>query len=190
MRLRCVRVLEDRVDFVLEVGAPGSSAVRASAAAALMERLPGLADHRCSTGGDHLFTEELAVTEPAHLFEHLVLEIMACAGSPRSVHGQTVWRKGDDVFRVSIYDDDDAVCVGAARLALRMIEDAFAGRTVRDPRDAIERIGSLRATPSRKRSAIDPPRAAVLRYPATPEPGDPHDVDVREEGVIGPATPP
>ncbi|HAL30920.1 MAG TPA: hypothetical protein DCP20_09445 [Coriobacteriia bacterium] len=171
MRLRCVRVLEDRVDFVLEVGVAGSPDARASAAAALLERLPGLSDHRCSTGCDHPFAEELAITEPAHLFEHLVLEIMSCAGSPRSVHGETMWRKGDDAFRVSVYDDDDAVCVGAARLALCMIDDAFADRAVRDPRDAIERLRSLRAEPSRKRGVIDPARAAVLRYPATPEPG-------------------
>jgi hypothetical protein len=190
VRLRCVRVLEDRVDFVLEVCEAGSPDAHAAAAAAVVERLPGIASHRCSTGDDHPFVHELAGTEAAHLFEHMVLEVMACAGSPRTVSGETVWRKGDNAYRVSIYDDDDAVCVGAARLALRMLDDAFAGRTVADPRDAIERIRSLRTMPSRKVCVIDPPRAAVLRYPATPEPGGAHDVDVREEGVIGPATPP
>jgi len=146
-----VTVLEDRVDFVLEVDAEVSPDVRASAAAVLLERFPGLAGHRCSTEGDHSFTDELVDTELAHLFEHLVLEIMACAGSPRSIHGETVWRKGGDAFRVSIYDDDDAVCVGAARLALRMIDDAIAGGTVCDPQDGIEHIRSLRAIPNRDR---------------------------------------
>ncbi len=72
------------------------------------------------------FAEELCDTEDAHLLEHVVLELLHRAGASPDIHGETVWRKGDDAYCVSIYDDDDVLCLLATRLALRII-DAAAG---------------------------------------------------------------
>ncbi len=158
LRLRCVRVLDERVDLVLEFDSRNlpDAARRDVAAERLLAWLPGLARHRCSTEVDRPFTQEMRDTEVPHLFEHVVLEVMACAGSPRSVAGHTVWRKGEDAFCVSIFDDDDAVCAGAARLALELIEHALGDGATADIHTRIADIAALRVTPNRHPGAIDP----------------------------------
>ncbi|MEL7666989.1 MAG: hypothetical protein AAGU73_02150 [Actinomycetota bacterium] len=158
LRLRCVRVLDERVDLVLAFDAEDAPDVarRGAAAERLLEWLPGLARHRCSTEVDRPFTQEMRDTEMPHLFEHVVLEVMACAGSPRTVAGHTVWRRGEDVFRVSIFDDDDAVCAGAARLALSLIEHALGDGAPVDVHARIADVAALRAKPNRQPGAIDP----------------------------------
>lgn len=156
MRLRCVRVLEDRIDLVLEADpAPVAGEVAEHAAARLLAWLPGLESHRCSTDGVHPFAEELRGTETPHLLEHVILELLVRAGSPH-VRGETVWRRGEDAYCVSIFDDDDAVCLAAARLALRLI-DAALGRGAPTDIDAeIGRLAAVRAMPNRHLGAIDP----------------------------------
>lgn len=158
LRLRRVRVLDECVDLVLEfdVGDAPDAARRGTAAERLLEWLPGLARHRCSTEVDRPFTEEMRDTEVPHLFEHVVLEVMACAGSPRTVAGHTVWRRGEGAFRVSIFDDDDAVCAGAARLALSLIEHALGDGAPVDIHARIAEVSALRTTPNRQPGAIDP----------------------------------
>lgn len=129
---------------------------RDTAAERLLEWLPGLAQHRCSTDAVRPFTQEMRDTEVPHLFEHVVLEVMARAGSPRTVAGHTVWRRGDDAFRVSIFDDDDAVCAGAARLALALIEHALGDGAPVDIHARIADVAALRSKPNRQPGAIDP----------------------------------
>jgi len=145
VRLRCVRVFDDHVDFILESGshthAPGTAE---QAVARLLEWLPGLRNHRCSTGGTRSFAEEMLTTEVAHLFEHVVLEVLVRVGSTDEVRGETVWRKGEDAYLVSINDDDDVVCIAAARLALRLIDSAFSERATPDTTAEIARIAALR----------------------------------------------
>ena len=157
VRLRCVRVLEDRVDLVLEAATspvPGEVAERA--AARLLRWLPGLESHRCSTNGAHPFAEELRGTEAPHLLEHVVLELLVRAGSPRGICGETVWRKGEDVYCVSIFDDDDAVCLAAARLALRLVDAALGDGVPLDVDTEVDRLAALRVMPNRQPVAIDP----------------------------------
>lgn len=158
LRLRCVRVLDERIDLVLElekVGAP-DPARREAAAKRLLEWLPDLASHRCSTESDRPFVREMRDTELPHLFEHVVLEVMARAGSSRTVTGHTVWRRGDDAFCVSIFDDDDAACAGAARLALTLIESALGESASPDVDAGIAGVAALRVKPNRQPGAIDP----------------------------------
>lgn len=145
VRLRCVRVFDDRVDFIVESGS-GAHAPEAAEQAAdrLLEWLPGLRNHRCSTGDTRPFAEEMLTTEPAHLFEHVVLEVLVRAGSTGEVSGETVWRKGEDAYLVSIRDDDDVVCIAAARFALQLIDSAFARGPAPDTRAEIARIAALR----------------------------------------------
>jgi len=157
VRLRCVRVLEDRIDLVLEAdAAPITGEVAERAAARLLDWLPGLVLHRCSTDGAHPFVEELRGTQTPHLFEHVVLELLVRAGSPFGVRGETVWRRGEDAYCVSIFDDDDAVCLAAARLALRLIEGALGDGMTFDIDVEVGRLAALRATPNGEPFVIDP----------------------------------
>lgn len=145
MRLRCVRVLDDRVDLVLEADpSPAPREVAERAAARLLTWLPGLESHRCSTGGTRTFAEEMRDTEAPHLLEHVVLELLRRAGSVDGVRGETVWRKGDDAYLVSIFDDDDALCLSASRLALRLVDAAFGGAGPIDLDAEIARVAALR----------------------------------------------
>ncbi|MBN2247094.1 MAG: hypothetical protein JW733_00195 [Coriobacteriia bacterium] len=145
VRLRCVRVLGDRVDLVLEADPdPAPREVAERAATRLLAWLPGLEAHRCSTGDARTFAEEMRDTETPHLLEHVVLELLRRAGSCDGIRGETVWRKGDDAYLVSIFDDDDALCMRAARLALQLIDAAFGDGCAPDLDAEIARMVALR----------------------------------------------
>jgi hypothetical protein len=84
----------------------------------ILELLPDLVRHRCECGSARGIVAELADTELPHLLEHVALELMARAGSPRSLRGETTWdfaTDGRGVFRVSLEYDDDLVALAALR---------------------------------------------------------------------------
>ena len=85
-----------------------------------------------------------------HLFEHVVLELMAEAGSPRSLKGETAWdfkRDGRGVFRVSLEYDDDLVCLGAIKIADRLMRFVLEGGEAPDARAEARRLAALRDWP-------------------------------------------
>jgi hypothetical protein len=87
--------------------------------------LPGLVRHTCENGTDHGIVAELADTETPHLLEHVAVELMALAGSPRTLRAETVWdfaRDGRHVYRVRLAFDDDLVALGALREGLRIVD--------------------------------------------------------------------
>lgn len=91
---------------------------RPDLAATALEWLPGLARHSCENDTGLRFVDELRDTESAHLLEHIACELMALAGSPRSLKGETSWdfvQDGHGVFRVSLQYDDDLVALGALK---------------------------------------------------------------------------
>jgi hypothetical protein len=145
MRVHSVTVCPDRVDVIVKV--EGADAMRTSlddaVAARALRVLPGLATHRCVNDDSRTFAEELVDTEIPHLFEHVVLELMANAGSPRSLKGETAWdfrRDGRGVFRVSLEYDDDLVCLGAIKTAGRLVCYMLEGG---DPPDVLAETGGL-----------------------------------------------
>lgn len=149
MRVHSVTVCPDRVDVVVKV--EGAAEMRTSLDAEIADRalavLPGLAGHRCSTGPERTFAEELSDTEVPHLFEHVVLELMAEAGSPRDLRGETAWdfrRTGNGVFRVSVEYDDDLVCLGAIKTADRLMCYLLGEGELPDVEAATEHLASLR----------------------------------------------
>lgn len=152
MRVHSVTVGSHRVDVVVHVD--GADAMRTSfdqsVAARVFALLPGLADHRCLNDDGKPFAEEIADTEVPHLFEHVVLELMAQAGSPRSLKGETAWdfrRDGHGVFQVSIEYDDDLVCVGAVTLAARVLEHVLDGAAAPEVAIEVEALRALRGWP-------------------------------------------
>jgi hypothetical protein len=153
MRVQSITVCPDRVDVVVsaEQGEHVRTALGAGVAERALELLPGLATHQCINDDGRSFLEELAETEVPHLFEHVVLELMALAGSPRSLRGETEWdfrRDGHGIFRVVLEYDDDLVCLGAIKAADRLMGYVLAAGPAPDVSGEVERLGALRAVPS------------------------------------------
>ena len=93
--------------------------------------LPGLVRHTCENGTSHGIVAELADTETPHLLEHVAVELMALAGSPRTLRAETVRdfaRDGAHVYRVRLSYDDDLVALGALREGVGIV-DWFLGLT-------------------------------------------------------------
>lgn len=152
MRVTSVTVCSDRVDVVVQV--EDARAMRTSLDETIAGRalavLPGLANHRCFNDAGRTFAEEIADTEVPHLFEHVVLELMAEAGSPRSLKGETAWdfkRDGRGVFRVSLEYDDDLVCLGAIKAADRVVRFILEGGEQPDAGAEAQRLAELRSWP-------------------------------------------
>jgi len=107
--------------------------------ARILSLLPGLLRHRCECGSAHGIEAELADTEIAHALEHVALEIMALAGSPRTLRGETAWdfaRYGRGVFSVSVEYDDERVARTALKVARAVIDSIC--REVDSPDIAVE----------------------------------------------------
>lgn len=152
MRVHSVTVCPDRVDVVIKVESDAATRTSLDTAVAgrALELLPGLARHRCFNEDGRKFADELADTEVPHLFEHVVLELMAEAGSPRSLRGETAWdfkRDGRGVFRVSLEYDDDLVCLGAIKTAGEVVGYILRGGERPDVGAHTDSLAALRGWP-------------------------------------------
>lgn len=134
------------------VRVPEASMRTASAAPGLRRRceelLPGLDRHSCRNDAGKRFADESEDTETAHLLEHVACELMALAGSPRSLQGETAWdftRDGRGVFLVRLEFDDDVVALGALKEAVKVVEWLLTGLSPRPDVDAaVERLRNTR----------------------------------------------
>ena len=122
MRVESVTIGPDAVEAILsfDSGEPLRTSQVPSFAERFLTALPGLRGHVCENGAGMTFPEELRDTEIAHAVEHAALEVMAMAGSPATLRGETGWdfaRDGRGVFRVRLAYEDSAVAVGALRYA-------------------------------------------------------------------------
>lgn len=123
-----------------------------------VELLPGLARHTCENESGLDALREFADTETPHLLEHVASELMALAGSPRSLRGATEWdfaRDGRGVFRVRLEFDDDLVALGALREAHGVVEWLMAGErqgdsaaSMPDVSAAVARLRAVRSRPA------------------------------------------
>ena len=97
--------------------------------------LPGLVRHTCENGAGHGIAAELEATETAHLLEHVAVELMALAGSPRTLLAETTWdfaADGRHVYRVRMGYDVDVVALGALRAGC-IIVDWLMGESAEKP---------------------------------------------------------
>lgn len=109
--------------------------------------LPGLAEHRCANDHGRPFSDEAAATEVAHLFEHVVLELLALSGSTRPT-GDTVWdfgRDGRGVYEVSFACDDERVGRAAIRLGATLMHHALTGSPAPDLERGVTRLRAMRS---------------------------------------------
>ena len=128
--------------------------MRTSAAPGLAEQLsallPGIVRHRCDCGSAHGVLAELADTETPHLLEHVVLEVMALAGSPRTLRGSTSWDFARDrrgVFEVHLGYDDARVALGALDLGAAIVDGLFGVSAVPDIAAEAQRLSVARRLP-------------------------------------------
>jgi hypothetical protein len=149
----CVERVEVREsDVVARVRVPDDRYMRTSASPGLSRRafdmLPGLRRHVCSNDAGRPFERELSDTETAHLFEHVVCELMALAGSPRNLSAQTSWdfaREGRGVFAVRVEYEDDLVALGALKSAVPLVNWLVLGAGEAPDVDSVEkRLAALR----------------------------------------------
>jgi cyanophycin synthetase len=127
-----VTVGAERVSALVRIveGHPLRSSSVPGLAEDVLLMLPGLVRHRCECGSARGIVAELADTELPHLLEHVALELMALAGSPRSLRGETTWdftADGHGVFRVALEYDDDLVALGALREAATVVNALVEG---------------------------------------------------------------
>lgn len=114
---------------------------------AVLRSLPGLKGHHCDNGAGLSFAQEAADTELAHLIEHAALEIMALAGSPMTLRGDTSWdfaADGRGVFHVRLGFDDDRVAIGALRCACGLVRAIACGEQPPDVEAEARRLLGLR----------------------------------------------
>jgi len=153
MRVEHISVGEHEVDVIVRFAAdePLRSSAYPRLPGRLLELLPKLALHDCENDRERPFVAELGDTELAHVFEHVTLELMARAGSPRTTRASTTWdfrRDGRGVFHVAIAYDDDLVALGAIKLAdalLRHLVEAA------PPPNLAPELARLRALRKRRR---------------------------------------
>lgn len=111
--------------------------------------LPELVRHTCRNGTGRDALRELADTQTAHALEHVAVELMAMAGSPRSLKAHTQWdftKDGPGVYRVVVEFDDDLVALGAIREAttiMRWLLDPIGGAP--DISAIIDKLRAVRA---------------------------------------------
>jgi len=135
--------------FAFGPGEPLRTSEIPGLAAAAIGALPGLRGHRCDNGSGLTFADELADTEIAHLVEHTTLELMAMAGCPTSLRGETSWdfaTDGRGVFRVRIEFEDEAVAREAVGEALAIVGALTQAEAAPDAEAVARRLRTLRAT--------------------------------------------
>jgi hypothetical protein len=126
-------VLSARLEF--EVGEPLRTSELPGLAEAALRALPGLKGHRCDNGAGRTFADELADTEIAHLVEHATLELMAMAGAPASLRGETAWdfaADGRGVFRVRVAYEDEELAREAFEMAGEIAAALMSGEAPAD----------------------------------------------------------
>lgn len=109
--------------------------------------LPGLARHHCDNPAGAVFAAEARDTEVAHLLEHVACELMALAGSPRTLHGETSWdfvRDGRGAFHVTLQFDDDLVALGALKASAEVTDALVCGTEPPDVDAIVERLCAVR----------------------------------------------
>jgi cyanophycin synthetase len=91
--------------------------------------LPGLVEHRCSVGERGGFLARLAVgTWPAHIIEHVALELQSLAGLPTGF-GRAREMATRGVYKVAIESPDETVATVALELARDLVLAAMRDTT-------------------------------------------------------------
>ena len=130
MRFGRARFGGGRVEVLVRLGPGEPRRVSHEVAGRALALLPGLAAHRCGVDGGVL-PEEIEGTQIAHLFEHVLLELMVRTGAADGpVAGETTWDAeldGPGVYAVSVSCADARACRMALRAAKAVMRHLLDG---------------------------------------------------------------
>lgn len=131
-------VLEARVD--LGIWKDTSSEMVPGFTERLMEWLPGLIEHRCSIGERGGFLERLRRgTYPAHILEHVTLELQTVAGSNVG-YGRARETAEEGVYKVVVRYEDESLARECLKVGREMVLAVLQGQSF----DAASEIARLR----------------------------------------------
>ncbi|MEI7911107.1 MAG: cyanophycin synthetase [Verrucomicrobiota bacterium] len=118
--------------------------------------LPGLIEHRCSVGERSGFFQRLERgTYPAHVLEHVTLELQTLAGHHLGF-GKARATPVDGVYKVVVRYLDEVLVVACLRGARELLLAAYRG----DGFDVVAEVARLRAIATR--SALGPSTMAIV----------------------------
>lgn len=100
---------------------PADARVSARQAGEALRLLPNLARHVCVNGRGSTFGEEIEGTEPAHLLEHVAIELMAREHGGEGLMGHTSHAGEPGLMVVKLTYADDLVALGCVKRALELV---------------------------------------------------------------------
>lgn len=149
LRITGITVRSEAVDALIL--SPSRLRVGPVAAALAAHVLPNLPNHVCVSAGNEKFGDDLLGTEPAHLVEHVAIELMIQAAlrahADATYVGHTAPAQSEGVplgfeaYVTTISYDSDLVAIRALSLACAFVVNLFAA-DVAGPTD--DRVESLR----------------------------------------------
>ena len=108
----------------------------------LMQMLPTMIEHRCSVGERGGFFQRLqSGTYPAHILEHVTLELQTLAGTNVG-YGRARAMHEDGLYRVVVRCEDAALARAAVMEARKLLLAAYMGESV-DVNEAVTRIRAV-----------------------------------------------
>ena len=120
MRLSIEHIAVERAGISFELRCePASARVSAAQAEQALRLLPNLGRHVCVNEKGDCFADEIVGTEPAHLFEHVAIELMAREhGSGEGLMGHSSHIGEPGLMAVKLTYADDLVALSCAKRAL------------------------------------------------------------------------
>lgn len=133
----------------------------------LLRTLPSLAEHRCQNRHGLPFVEELEDSELGHVFEHVVLELLADRGI--YTRGQTTWNWDRDpigTYQITVSTGKRH----AVKESLLLAQAVFTNLLIGPPLDLRPAVGTRREQTARPTSITGGKRvtqpAALFSFPA------------------------
>lgn len=123
----------------------------------LINILPGLLEHKCSLGRKGGFVERLVEgTYPAHIFEHIVLELQNMCGD-KVAYGKARSTIRPKVYEVIVAYKNATLAKQCVQVALNIMNNLLAGNTI----DISNDITNLEVT--KEKTALGPSAQAVYQ---------------------------
>ncbi|MGN0072782.1 MAG: hypothetical protein ACI36W_03170 [Coriobacteriales bacterium] len=123
MRLSIEHIAVERTGISFELRCvPANARVTPRQAQQALELLPNLGRHVCVNDKGDCFADDIVGTEPAHLFEHVAIELMARErGSGEGLMGHSSFTGEPGLMAVRLSYMDDLEALACAQRALELV---------------------------------------------------------------------
>lgn len=129
MELKIEHIAVARAGMTLEVRTrPWDARVDEAQAQRALRLLPNLARHVCVNEKGEVFADDIVGTEPAHLLEHVAIELMAQAhGTGKGLMGHTSFSEERGLMLVKLTYKDDIVALDCIKRAVSFVNSLQEG---------------------------------------------------------------